>query len=366
MVLRERTMKAAVCYEPGKPLLIEDIVIDPPQPGEVKVRLAATAICHSDIHVIRGDWNGKFPVVVGHEAAGVVEEVGENVTLAAPGDNVVVSLLRSCGRCFYCVKGLSNHCDGTFALQTESRLRNKRGEIVYQGIRTAAFAEYAIVDQSQVVQVPQRIPLDLAALLACGVITGVGAVVNTAQVKPGSNVVVIGLGGVGLNAVQGALLAGAGQIAAIDIVDMKSAAARIFGATRTLNSNRDDARQVVLDLTGGRGADYVFVTVGNTTAVSQGITMLRRAGTLVIVGMPPAGATAPLRVGDITEYGLRILGSFVGSSSLRTDVPWLIDLYEQGRLKLDELITARYSLDQVNEAIEATERGEAIRNVIVW
>ena len=359
-------MKAAVCYEPGKPLLIEDIVIDPPQPGEVKVRLAATAICHSDIHAIRGDWNGKFPVVVGHEAAGVVEEVGENVSLAAPGDTVVVSLLRSCGRCFYCVKGLSNHCDGVFALQTESRLHNKRGEPVYQGIRTAAFAEYAIVDQSQVVQVPQRIPLELAALLACGVITGVGAVVNTAQVKPGSSVVVIGVGGVGLNAVQGALLSGAGQIVAMDIVDMKLVAARLFGATHTLNPVRADARQVVLDLTGGRGADYVFVTVGSTTAVSQGMTMLRRAGTLVIVGMPPTGATAPLPVSDLAEYGLKILGSFVGSSSLRIDVPWLIDLYEQGRLKLDELITARYSLDQINEAIEATERGESIRNVIVW
>src|SRR5260370_4241991 len=220
-------MKGSVCYNPRKPAFIEDTEIAPPQPGEVKVRLAATAICHSDIHAIRGDWNGKYPVVVGHEAAGVVEEVGENVTLAAPGDNVVVSLLRSCGRCFYCVKGLSNHCNGTFALQTESRLRNKRGETVYQGIRTAAFAEYALVDQSQVVQVPQRIPLDLAALLACGVITCVGPVLNTAHVKPGTNVDVIGLGGVGLNAVPGALLAGAGQIVAIDIVDMKSAAAGV-------------------------------------------------------------------------------------------------------------------------------------------
>ncbi len=195
-------MKAAVCYEPGKPLRIEEIDIDPPHAGEVKVRLVATAICHSDIHALHGDWNGNFPVVVGHEAAGVVEEIGENVTLTAPGDNVVVSLLRTCGHCFYCAQGLSNLCNGTFALQTESRLHNKRGDPIYQGIRTAAFAEYVIVDQSQIVQVQQTIPLEKAALLACGVITGVGSVVNTGQVKPGSSVVVIGLGGVGVIATR--------------------------------------------------------------------------------------------------------------------------------------------------------------------
>jgi len=359
-------MRAAVGYEPGKPLIIEDIDIESPRAGEVKVRLVATAICHSDIHALHGDWNGNFPVVVGHEAAGVVEEVGEHVTLTAPGENVVVSLLRSCGRCFYCAQGLANLCNGTFTLQSESRLRNKRGELIYQGIRTAAFAEYVIVDQSQIVQVPQTISLEKAALLACGVITGVGAVVNTGQVKPGSSVVVIGLGGVGLNAVQGAVLAGASKIIAMDILDLKLAVAKTFGATHTLNANQDDARQVVLDLTDGRGADYVFVTVGSTTAVSQGLTLLRRAGTLVIVGMPPTGATIPLPVVDIADNGFKILGSFVGSTRLRVDVPWLVDLYQQGRLKLDELITARYSLEQINEAIEKTERGEAIRNVIIW
>ncbi len=169
-----------------------------------------------------------------------------------------------------------------------------------------------------------------------------------------------------LNVVQGAVLAGASKIVAMDILDMKLAAAKIFGATHTLNAKRDDARQVILNLTEGRGADYVFVTVGSTTAVSQGITLLRRAGTLVIVGMPPSGATTPLPVVDIADNGLKILGSFVGSTRLRVDVPWLVDLYQQGRLKLDELITARYSLEQINEAIEMTERGEAICNLIVW
>lgn len=359
-------MKAAICYELGQPLRIEEIEIDPPQQGEVKVRVAATAICHSDIHYIRGDWVADLPVVVGHEAAGVVEAVGENVSLVKVGDPVVISLLRSCGRCFYCTTGLPNHCDGPFALRTESRLHTQQGDVIYQGIRTGAFAEYVIVDQSQVVPIPADIPLDRAALLACGVITGLGAVVNTAQVKPGSSVVVIGAGGVGLNAVQGAVLSGASRIIAIDMLEHKLEVAKTFGATHTLNASQEGLPLLVRELTDGRGADYVFVTVGSTAAVTQGLMLVRRAGTLVIVGMPPANATAPLSVIAVADRGLRILGSFMGATRLRVDIPWLIDLYRQGRLKLDELITARYPLEQINEAIEVMERGEALRNVIVF
>src|SRR5262245_60861658 len=229
-------MKAAVCYAFGKPLVVEEVEIAAPQSGEVKVRLAATAICHSDVHLIRGEWGGDLPVVAGHESAGVVEEVGENVTLVRPGDAVVVSLLRACGRCFYCTTGLPHMCGARFALERESRLRNQRGEALHQGIRTAGFAEYAVVDQSQVVKVPSDMPLDRAALLACGVITGLGAVVNTARVGPGESVVVIGTGGVGLNAIQGAVLAGAHPIVAVDRLDVKLAAAREFGATHTINA----------------------------------------------------------------------------------------------------------------------------------
>jgi Zn-dependent alcohol dehydrogenase len=359
-------MKAAVCYKLGQPLQIEEIEIDPPQSGEVKVRVVATAICHSDIHYIRGDWVADLPVVAGHEAAGIVEAVGENVTLARVGDPVIISLLRSCGRCFYCTTGVPNHCEGTFALRTESRLHTRQGDTIYQGIRTAAFADYVIVDQSQVVQVPADMPLDRAALLACGVITGLGAVVNTAQVKPGSSVVVIGAGGVGLNAVQGAVLSGASRIIAIDLIESKLEAAKTFGATHTLNARQENLSSQVRGLTSGRGADYVFVTVGSTAAVTQGLTLVRRAGTLVIVGMPPVEATVPLSVISVADRGIRILGSFMGSTRLRVDIPWLVDLYQQGRLKLDELITARYPLEQINEAIEVMERGEALRNVIVW
>ena len=197
-------MKAAVCYEFGKPLVVEEVKIDPPRAGEVKVGMVATAICHSDIHLIKGDWGGELPVIAGHEAAGIVEEVDESVTRVKPGDHVVVSLLRACGRCFYCTTGSPYICEDVYLLDTESPLHTIQGEPIHHGIRTAAFAEYTIVDHSQVVQIPKEFPLDRAALLACGVITGVGAVTNTAQVEPNSSVVVIGAGGVGLNAVQGA------------------------------------------------------------------------------------------------------------------------------------------------------------------
>ena len=221
-------MKAAVCYKFGERLVIEDVEIDPPQKGEVKVRLVATAICHSDIHLIRGEWWGGTPLIAGHEAAGIIEEVGDNVIVIKPGDRVVVSLLRSCGRCFYCATGSPHLCEGQFALNTESRLRNGSGDPIQQGIRTAAFAEVVIVDQSQVVQIPESMPLDRAALLACGVITGFGAVVNTAAVEVGSSVVVIGVGGVGLNAVQGAALSGAHPIIAVDLKDKKTRGCRDF------------------------------------------------------------------------------------------------------------------------------------------
>lgn len=359
-------MKAAVCYDFGQPLVVEEVEIDPPQEGEVKVRLAACGICHSDVHLIRGEWGGDLPVVAGHEGAGIVEAVGSGVTLTKPGDHVVVSLLRSCGRCFSCVTGTPYLCTGSFAMDGQSRLRNARGERLHHGLRTATFAEYAIVDQSQVVQVPDDLPLDQACLLACGVITGLGAVVNTAQARPGSSVVVIGTGGVGLNAVQGAVLSGANPIIAVDRLDTKLEAARAFGATHIVNAIQGDAVAAIFELTGGRGAEYVFVTVGSTAAMSQGLRMIGKRGTLVLVGLPEQGATIPLPVEQMVGNGQHVVGSNMGSTRLRVDVPRLVDLYRQGRLKLDELITRRYPLERINEAIESMERGEALRNVVVF
>ena len=359
-------MKAAVCHEFGKPLTVEEVTLDPPQAGEVKVKLAACAICHSDIHYMDGAWGGTLPAVYGHEAAGVVEEVGPRVAAVKPGQRVVVSLIRSCGRCFFCTRGESHMCETSFPLDRGGRLHTADGGALLQGLRTGAFAEYAVVADSQVVPLPDDMPLDSASLLACGVITGLGAVVNTAQVPAGSSVVVIGTGGVGLNSVQGAVLCGAQPIVAIDLQAGKLEAAKAFGATHAVDPAAEDAREAVRALTGGRGADYVFVTVGSARAIEQGLGLLRRAGTLVVVGMPASGVKAEIEALDFANDGQRMIGSKMGSTRLGIDVPKLVELYRQGRLKLDELITARYPLAEINEAIAAVKGGEALRNVIVF
>ena len=359
-------MKAAVCYQFGEPLVVEEIEIDPPMVGEVKVRMAATAICHSDVHFIRGEWGGEVPVVAGHEGAGIVEEIGAGVDLVEKGDHVVVSLLRSCGRCEPCATGAPHLCEGEFALQNESRLRNQQGQPIHHGINTAAFAEYVIVDQSQLAPVPEDMPLESAALLACGVITGLGAVVNRARVEPGSSVVVIGAGGVGLNSIQGARLVGAQPIIAIDLLDYKLEAATAFGATHTLNASQDDIQAAVSEITGGRLADYVFVTVGNTSTAEQAYSLARKRGMVVLVGIPDWRSTMPVPIGPTVLTEKTITGSLMGTTRLSVDIPWLVALYKDKRLKLDELITNRYPLDQINDAIEATESGSVLRNVILF
>jgi S-(hydroxymethyl)glutathione dehydrogenase / alcohol dehydrogenase len=360
-------MRAAVCYAFNEPLTLDDLEILPPRWGEVRVRLAATAICHSDIHYIQGEREAAPPFVVGHESAGVVQAVGEGVRGVTPGQRVVVSLIRSCGRCAYCIAGTPFLCDYPFPLNTESRLRNERGEAISDGaLNVSGFAEEAIVEGSQVVPLPDDIPFDRACLLACGVITGVGAVVNTAGVRPGQSVVVIGAGGVGLNAVQGAVIAGAYPIIAVDMLESKLDAARRFGATHTVQVGREDALEAVRDYTRGGGADAVIVTTGSPSAVTQGLSLVRRSGSLVLVGLPGPGVTAPLPIRAVVNSGIRILGSCMGSTRLHEDVPWLIDLYCAGRLELDGLITARYPLEGINEAIASVERGEALRNVIVF
>ncbi len=359
-------MKAAVCREHGKPLVIETIELDAPQAGEVKIKLAACAICHSDIIFMDGGWGGEVPAVYGHEAAGVVDVIGPGVTAVKPGDHVVVTLIRSCGHCFYCAQGDQHICETRFPLDANSPLHDKNGEDIVHGLRTGAFAEYVVVDVSQVVAIPDSIPLDSASLLACGVITGLGAVVNTAKVPSGSSVVVIGTGGVGLNSVQGALLSGASTIIAIDISASKLEAGIAFGATHTINPEAENARSAVKALTQGRGADYVFVTVGSIRAIEQSVGYTRNGGTICIVGMPPSGAKAAFEGVSIADNAKKLIGSKMGSTRLQVDMPRLVELYQQGRLKLDELISNRYPLEQINEAVASVRRGEALRNVIIF
>jgi S-(hydroxymethyl)glutathione dehydrogenase/alcohol dehydrogenase len=359
-------MKAAVCREFGKAPAIEEIELAEPRTGEVEVRVAACAICHSDLMFMNGDWGGELPAVAGHEAAGVVERVGEGVERTAPGDHVVVTLLRSCGHCPACAGGERQLCETRLPLDLRSPLRAGDGSPIRQGLRTAAFAEAVVVDASQVAPIPREVPLDSACLLACGVITGVGAVLNTAAMRPGSRVATIGTGGVGLNCVQGAALGGARTNIAIDVSDRKLAAAPTFGATGTINSGREDALAAVRALTDGRGADYVFVAAGSAAAIEQGARLLRRGGTLVVVGMTADGVKVRFEAVDIADRALCILGSKMGSARMPLDVQVLADWYLKGRLKLDELISGRYPLARIDEAIASAAAGEALRNVIVF
>jgi S-(hydroxymethyl)glutathione dehydrogenase / alcohol dehydrogenase len=358
-------VRAAVCREFGKPLVIETIEVLPPGPGEIKVRVVACAICHSDIFYAEGAWGGRLPAVYGHEASGVIEEVGSGVDGLRPGDHVVVTLIRSCGHCHYCAQGAPVTCEARFPLDDAGPLRASDGSGIVQGLRTGAFAEYVVVDASQAVVIPDEVPFESASLLACGVITGFGAVVNTANMRPGANAVVIGAGGVGLNAIQAAAHCGARTIVAMDIVESKLAVARRFGATHALNPVSVDAKEAVRDVTDGRGADFVFVTVGARAAFDQSLQLLSRAGTLVLVGMPASGVMTEIDPGHIANENHRILGSKMGSARIAVDIPYLVSLYRQGRLKLDELITGRYPLERINEAIASANSGEALRNVIV-
>jgi Zn-dependent alcohol dehydrogenase len=358
--------KAAVCRAFGAPLTIETIELAPPGPGEVLIKMAACAICHSDIFYMDGAWGGELPAVYGHEASGVVEAVGTGVTRLRPGDHVVATLIRNCGFCPACAEGAPVFCEEVFPLDKATPLHDSAGKPVVHGLRTGAFAEHIVVDASQAVVIPKDVKLDSAALIACGVLTGMGAVVNTANAKAGSSAVVIGCGGVGLNSIQGARLAGCSPIIAVDVEPCKLAAAREFGATETINARSENVAARVAELTGGRKADWVFVTVGVKGATEQGVGLMKRNGATVLVGMPPSGVAATIDPGWIAADGHRILGSKMGSARPAIDVPKIVALYREGRLKLDELITKRYPLDAIDEAVASSRSGAALRNVIVF
>jgi S-(hydroxymethyl)glutathione dehydrogenase/alcohol dehydrogenase len=357
---------AAVCRSFGRPLRLETLELREPGPGEVQVQVAACAICHTDLTLVSGAWGGELPAVYGHEAAGVVEAIGPAVVGVSAGDHVVVTLVRSCGRCVRCLGGEPALClsRGEFVLSREPPLRNGEGARVAQGLRTAGFAERVLVHESQVVPIRRDFPLESASLLGCGVVTGVGAVLNNARLQAGGTLAVIGTGGVGLNSVQGGVLAAARTIVAVDLDEEKLRAAREFGATDTLDARRQDLAAAVGELTDGHGLDTVVVTAGSAPAVEQALTLVGDGGAVVLVGMP-AGATATIDPDTIADRGLRILGSKVGAVRPHVDIPALVALYRQGRLKLDELISARFSLAEINEAIALADGGATRRVVVV-
>jgi S-(hydroxymethyl)glutathione dehydrogenase/alcohol dehydrogenase len=359
-------VQAAVCVAFGEPLVVEEVELAPPGAGEVRVRLAACAVCHSDVAYASGAWGGELPAIYGHEAAGVVEQVGDAARQLAPGDHVVVTLVRACGACHLCLRSQPALCEARFALDARSPLRRSDGSEIVQGLRTAAFAEEIVVHHSQAVRIAREVPLDRACLLACGVITGYGAVVHTAGLTPGDSVAVIGAGGVGVNCIQGAVLAGAGLIAAVDLAPARLAMAAAFGATHVVDAGEEDVPQVVRGLTDGRGVDCVVVAAGATAAVEEAMRLVRRGGTVVIVGMPAGGETVRIDTAALAHDGVRILGSKLGSSRPAVDVPALADLYREGRLRLDELISSRSPLAAINEVLAASARGEALRALVTF
>lgn len=358
------TVKAAVCHAFGEPLQIEEILLREPASNEVEITLAACAICHSDITYAEGGWGGQLPAVYGHEASGTVSAVGPGVTGFAVGDTVLATLIRSCGNCTSCACGTPCHCQSP-GKPDEPALSTNDGGSLTQGLVTGAFAEKVLVDASQVASIPASLPMDAASLLSCGVITGVGAVVNTAGVRPGQVVVVIGAGGVGLNAIQGAKIAGASRIIAVDMTEEKLAVAEEFGATDGVLAT-DDKPWKAAYAAAGRAADAVFVTVGAIPAYDTATRYLATGGKLVMVGMPHSGAMAEYEPVVIAALGQHLIGSKMGDVVLSRDIPWMVDLYLQGRLKLDELVSGRWTLDQINEAIADTKTGAARRNVIVF
>ncbi len=363
-------MKAAILYEFNKPLVVEEVTLDPPAKGEVKVRVAATAICHSDIHTFKGEHGSPpLPGVGGHEIAGYIEEVGEGVIYVKPGDRVVASIAPAgCGKCYYCSIGLSNQCQNNkIVLAAKGRYVTKNGQRLTQFAgAVAGFAEYTTVPEVNVVPIPSDMPIDRAALLGCGVISGFGAVVNRARVQPNKSVLVMGAGGVGLNAIQGAVYSGAYPIIAVDVLENKLEAAKIFGATHLINARKEkDPVKKAWELTDGRGADYVIIAVAGIDILRQGFMMSSIAGTTVIIGH---GYGEQLTAFTPTDFmmGRKLTGSAMGATRPRLDFPRLIELYKCGRLKLDELVSGHYSFDQINDAIVSMEKGEVIRNVILF
>ena len=363
-------MRAAVCRAFGEPLSIETLRLAPPGGSEIRVKVRTSSICHSDITYMDGGWGGgdALPAVFGHELAGIVTGLGPSVPAGGicVGDRVLVSLLRSCGRCERCEAGSPTQCVTAFGIDSAPRLSDKHGQPVRAGLRVGGFAESVVVDVSQVVKLPAHVADDVACLISCGVMTGFGAAINTAKVQVGDAVAVIGCGGVGLNCVRGAALAGALPLVAIDVADDKLEQARAFGATDAIDAAGEDATERARALTDGRGFDVVMTAVGNARVIERALPLLAPKGALVVVGMPPYDQRVSLNATDLAHFGQRILGCKMGDARLRVDVPKLFRFYRSGRLRLDELVASCRPLDEINEALALARRSHDLRHVIVF
>jgi S-(hydroxymethyl)glutathione dehydrogenase/alcohol dehydrogenase len=357
-------MKAAVLNRIPGELEIEDVSIEKPGPREVLVRTAHSGLCHSDLHFIDGVWQLAPPAVMGHEGAGIVEAVGADVTYVKPGDHVITCVSMFCGQCKYCLSGRPHLCsDRSMFERATPAIHNKAGAAVAPFASLGAFAEQMLVHEHAVVKIRDDMPLDKAALIGCGVTTGLGAVFRTAAVRPASSVVIVGCGGIGLAALQGAKLCGAAPIIAVDISPEKLAVAQMLGATHVVNAREVDAVEAVKDITGG-GADYSFEAIGTKATAEQCYQMLGRGGLATIIGMVPLGTDLAIPAADLFMNEKKIQGSLMGSNQFRIDMPWFVELYLDGRLRLDEMVSAHRPLAEINEGYDDMRKGAATRTVI--
>jgi S-(hydroxymethyl)glutathione dehydrogenase/alcohol dehydrogenase len=362
-----RTVRAAVLEAFGEPLAVQELELDPPKAGELLVRMAASGVCHSDLHVALGIHPTALPVVLGHEGAGVVEDVGPGVAGLAPGDHVLLTWLPYCGHCRPCARGWPNRCENTLwydaTLEDGTCRFHRDGEPVHH-MNTSSFAERSVVPARTAIKVDPDLPLTELALMGCGVMTGVGAALNTAHVRPGDTVAVVGCGGVGLNVVQGARIAGAAVIVAVDVVPSKLELARELGATHAVDASAVDPVEAVRELVPG-GVDHAFEALGRPQTIETTLGLTGRGGQAVLIGMAPPDARIPLDALTMTIEERCVRGSWYGSSVPLRDFPLLIELYRDGRLRLDPLIT-ECTLDDVNEAFDRIEAGDTARSVIVY
>ena len=363
-------MRAAVLYEQHKPMVIEEVELDPPKRGEVRVRIGAAGVCRSDLHYMRGEAAIGLPAVLGHEGSAVVEEVGEGVATLTVGDHVILSFAPNCGRCYSCTTGKPNLCDAHGAtggkLFDGTHRLHKGGKDLFHMGKVACFADEAVVPDSGCIPIGEDIPLEVAALIGCCVTTGVGATMFAADVSPGGTVAVIGCGGVGLNVLQGARLAGASTIIAVDVNDAALEFATRFGATHSINPRHEDAVRKVRELTGGRGADTTFEVYGSSETVTMAFDAARKGGTVVVVGLAPVGDNPAIDAVALVRQEKTLKGTYYGGSRPTVDMPRMVELYRKGQLDIDGLITRHYVLDEINEAYEELGRGAVGRGIITF
>ena len=358
-------------YAETKPLSIQTVELDPPGRGEVLVKIGAAGLCHSDLSVINGDRPRPTPMALGHEAAGMIEALGEDVSDLSVGDHVVMVFMPSCGHCMPCAEGRPALCEpgavanGAGTLLSGARRLHCDGVDVNHHLGVSAFAEYAVMSRRSVIKIDPALPLHEAALFGCAVLTGVGAVVNTARLQPGQTAAVIGLGGVGLASVLGAVASGARQIVAIDLADDKLGLARQLGATDTVNARADDAAEQIRTLTGG-GVDVAFEMAGSARAMELAYKITRRGGMTVTAGLPPPNATLALPLVNLVAEERTVMGSYIGSCVPTRDIPRYVGLYQRGRLPVDRLMSGVLTLDEINEGFDRLHEGKAVRQVVVF